>query len=272
MQEYINTLMQYQKPILSVITIIVILIIYLFLERILTRIIRKNENVILDDISTGIKLFSRFFAGYFFVISIVSIYNLGGEILVLLTGLVATIVSLSSIQVINNFLAGLVIIILQPFEVNDYINAGGFEGRVTKITLNYTKIITINDAFVLFPNRIVLRADLINYSTKKKKKKDNNNYLADVRDLLDHLNDDKLTSYNFSIAIPMDNLSDILTNLKKLCAENKEKFGIEPSFFLYNIGYKVEYQFVIKSTDSELIRKNLKEFRNSVLKTIYPSN
>ena len=177
-------IVQYERPVLLILTIIVIIIVYLIVSRLLTRFAKRNENVFLDDLSTGIKLFSRFFAGYFIIVAIGLFYNLDKNLVLLLTGVVATVVSLSSIQIINNFLAGIVLIILQPFEVNDYVFINGFEGRVTKITLNYTKMVTINDAYVLLPNRIILRADLINYTIHKKVKKDDTSYLDDAQEIL----------------------------------------------------------------------------------------
>ena len=262
---------QYGDLVILIVSIIVILIAYFIISRWLTRFARKNENVFLDDLSIGIKLVSRFFAGYFIVVSIGVYFNLGNSIVLLLTGLVATIVSLSSLQIVNNFLAGIVLIILQPLEVNDYVNISGFEGRITRITLNYTKMVTINDAFVLLPNRIILHADLINYTfNKKAKKMDDSSYFQGAQDLLTPFVGEKVTKYNFSLSLDIATLNKTLPNLKKVCADYKETFGYEPILFLFDIGWKVTYQFQIKADDSEVIRTNLKEFRNNLLKAAYP--
>jgi hypothetical protein len=267
----LSTLEIYYKFIFSFIAIISILIIYLIVQRILEWFIKANEYVILDDISAGIKFFTRFVAGYFVIVTIIYFFNLPSELIILLTALLGTIISLSSIQVINNFLAGFVIILLRPYRANDFINLGGYEGRITRITLNYTKILTINDVFVLVPNRYALKADLINYSIEQKTKKDQHHYLSDVKDLLIPFDEKKVTRYSFSIAVPLDNLEKTLTDLKLLCQRNIDIFGFIPTFFLMNVGYKVEYQFIVKSKDSETIRTNLKSFRNQVLKTVYPN-
>lgn len=265
-----TSLAQYEKPALLLLTIIVIIILYIIFSRILTRFVKKNQNVFLDDLSTGIKLVTRFFAGYLIIVAIGIFYSLDPNLVLLLTGLVATIVSLSSIQIVNNFLAGIVLIILQPFEVNDYVLISGFEGRITKITLNYTKMVTINDAFVLLPNRIILHADLINYTVNKKVKKDENSYFDDAQEILSPFIGDKVTRYNFGLSLDLSTLPKVLPQLKAVCGEYMSVFGYEPSFFLYDIGWKVSYQFQIRCDDSEVIRTNLKEFRNKLLKTAYP--
>ncbi len=252
-------------------TVIVIFIIYLLLSRLISLFIKRNEFVILDDLSSGIKFFTRIVAGYLIVASISFFYR-SPELILLLTALVGTIITLSSLQFINNFMAGIVIILLQPYRADDFINLGGYEGRVARITLNYTKILTINEVFVLIPNRYALTADLTNYSIDQKSKKDEHNYLSEAKELLLPFNEKKVTRYSFSIAIPLENLSEIITKVKSLCSNNLATFGYEPTFFLINVGYKVEYQFILKSASSEIIRTNLKPFRNQLLKTIYPKS
>ena len=162
MQNIVDVFNQYYKPLLLILSIVAILVIYFFISRIMTRFAKRNQNVYLDDLSTGIKLVSRFFAGYFIIVTFGLYFDLAQNIVLILTGIVATIVTLSSVKIINNFLAGIVIIILQPFEVNDYVNINGYEGRITKITLNYTKMVTLNNAYVLLPNGTILHADLVN--------------------------------------------------------------------------------------------------------------
>ena len=257
--------------ILSIIIIIVIILFYVFLERFFTRKIRKNKNVILDDVSSGIKFFNRLVTGYLILITLVYFYNLPSWIILLLTSLVSVIVGLSSIQIINNFFAGLAIIILRPYVVNDYISTGTYEGRVVSITLNYTKLLTLNDVFVLIPNNTVLNRDLINYTIEHKIKRDQNSYLGDLKGLFSQFTESKITRYSFALSLPLDNLSQVLTNLDKVCDKYSSTFGYKPSFFAINLGWKIQYQFIVETENSEIIRTKLKPFRNELLKTIYPN-
>lgn len=261
---------QNAQPVILVVTIIVILVIYFIISRWLTRFAKRNQNVYLDDLSTGIKLISRFFASYFIIVSIGVYFNLGQNLVLILTGVVATIISLSSIKIVNNFLAGLVLIILQPFEVNDYVNISGYEGRITKITLNYTKMVTLNNAYVLLPNGTILHADLVNYTIhKKREKKDTNSYLDNAQDFFSPLIGDKVTRYNFAISLDLATVTTVIPKMKKVCSDYKEIFGYEPIFFLNDLGWKLSYQVQISSDDAEKIRTNLKNFRNNLLKAAY---
>lgn len=271
MQDLVEIINNNRNVIFSIILIILIFIFYLFLERILIRRIRRNKNVILDDISSGVTLFNRIFAGYLIVITLIYFYSLPDWIILLLTSVIGVIIALSSTQIITNFFAGLAIIVLHPYTVNDYINTGSYEGRVASISLNFTKILTLNDVFVLIPNRVVLNTDLINYTVEHKVKKDQNSYLSELRGLVSQFIEKKVTRYSFTLSLPLDNLPNILSNLNKICDKYTSEFGYRPDFFAIALGWKIQYQFIIKSDDSEIIRTKLKPFRNELLKTIYPS-
>ncbi len=54
---------------------------------------------------------------------------------------------------LENFAGGVLILIMKPFEVGDYIiTASGLEGTVTKIQICYTKLVTIDNKVVVIPN------------------------------------------------------------------------------------------------------------------------
>lgn len=53
---------------------------------------------------------------------------------------------------IGNFAGGVLILILKPFKVNDYIVSNGIEGKVTEIDIFYTKLITPDNQKVVVPN------------------------------------------------------------------------------------------------------------------------
>lgn len=53
---------------------------------------------------------------------------------------------------LSNFAAGVMMIILQPFRLGDYIEAGGAEGKVTEIQVFSTIITTKDNKRIVFPN------------------------------------------------------------------------------------------------------------------------
>lgn len=67
---------------------------------------------------------------------------------------------------LSNFAGGILIILLKPFKVGDYIieDNKGNAGTVTEISLFYTKLQTIDDRTVILPNGTLANTSLTNVS------------------------------------------------------------------------------------------------------------
>lgn len=63
---------------------------------------------------------------------------------------------------LSNFAGGILILILKPFKVGDYICTGGLEGTVSKIDLFYTTLITLDNKLNIIPNGTLSNASLTN--------------------------------------------------------------------------------------------------------------
>lgn len=67
---------------------------------------------------------------------------------------------------LSNFAGGVLILLLKPFVVGDYIldNASSEEGTVKEITIFYTKLLTIDNKMILIPNGSLSNSSITNYS------------------------------------------------------------------------------------------------------------
>lgn len=63
-----------------------------------------------------------------------------------------------------NFAGGVLILVLKPFVVGDYIMADGIEGTVDSITIFYTNLITVDNHFVVVPNGTLSNCNITNIS------------------------------------------------------------------------------------------------------------
>jgi small conductance mechanosensitive channel len=63
-----------------------------------------------------------------------------------------------------NTIAGIMIFWDKPFEVGDWITVASQYGRVSMITLRSTRIRTLNNTYVVIPNKNVIDAVLVNHS------------------------------------------------------------------------------------------------------------
>lgn len=67
---------------------------------------------------------------------------------------------------IANFIAGIAILVEQSFQVGDWIRVGSQEGKVAKITLRTTQILTRDNLLVILPNSTVAGAEIVNLTSK----------------------------------------------------------------------------------------------------------
>lgn len=71
-----------------------------------------------------------------------------------------------------NFAGGVIILIMRPYKLGDYIDAGGEEGTVEEIKLFYTILVTVDNKVVTIPNGKMADSAITNYSTKKTRRLD----------------------------------------------------------------------------------------------------
>lgn len=75
---------------------------------------------------------------------------------------------------LSNFAGGVLILVLKPFKVGDYIiaSAGGLEGTVTKIDLFYTTLVTGDNRMNVIPNGTLSNASITNVTAFDKRRVD----------------------------------------------------------------------------------------------------
>ncbi len=75
---------------------------------------------------------------------------------------------------LSNFAGGVLILILKPFVVGDYIveDNKGREGTVKEIQLFYTKLLTVDNRTVIIPNGSLVNTSLTNVTAQNKRRLD----------------------------------------------------------------------------------------------------
>jgi small conductance mechanosensitive channel len=71
---------------------------------------------------------------------------------------------------IQNVAGGVVILILRPFKVGDYISAQGFEGKVNSIKIFNTVLTTVDNKVITLPNGTLSSGSVINYSAMEQRR------------------------------------------------------------------------------------------------------
>ncbi len=118
---------------------------------------------------------------------------------------------------LSNFAGGVLILVLQPFKVGDYIkeDSSGNAGTVTEIQLFYTKLTTLDGHVVVIPNGNLSNNSLTNYSALKERQLDlkiNISYDSDLKKakeiIQDVLEADEGILHDQPVTIFVDSLAD----------------------------------------------------------------
>ena len=87
--------------------------------------------------------------------------------LIAVLGSIGVAVGLALQGSLSNFAGGLLILIMKPFLVGDYIQIDGNEGFVTDIDICYTKLRTFDYRTVIIPNGKLSNTNMVNWTKEK---------------------------------------------------------------------------------------------------------
>lgn len=73
---------------------------------------------------------------------------------------------------LQNFSGGVLILLLKPFKLGDYIIAQGYEGTVETIDIFYTKLLTIDNRMVVLPNGALSNTNITNVTREEVRRLD----------------------------------------------------------------------------------------------------
>ena len=133
---------------------------------------------------------------------------------------------------LSNLAGGVLILILKPFLVGDYIiDEGGKEGTVTEIQLFYTKLLTPDNRTVVLPNGTLANGSLVNITTDKYRRCDISvgiSYGSDIRvareALMDLLSGDSAVLKDREMRVVVDSLGDSAIQLIIRCWFTNEEY------------------------------------------------
>ena len=158
---------------------IVIALVVLFISfRLITWITRRIEKRLVGKKKVDKTLASTLFYILRIVLKIVVLTCLIGYVGIDTSGLAALIaalgvgVGLAVNGALSNLAGGVLILITRPFKLDDYIQAGGYEGTVEDIRIVYTKLKTVDNKVVYVPNGSLSASTIVNFSEKELRRVD----------------------------------------------------------------------------------------------------
>lgn len=130
---------------------------------------QKQVHSSLQPFFLSLSITSLYFLLIIFVMEIVGI-----ELTIFTTVIGAATVAagLALSGTLQNFAGGILILLLKPFDLDDYIVAQGQEGVVTSIQIFYTVVLTNDNKTVIIPNGKLFNEVIVNVTREGKRRLD----------------------------------------------------------------------------------------------------
>ncbi len=160
----LNGLMENERILISIAIIVVGILLYLFVKKIMKKIIEinKNNDKINKKNRTYIRLFNSIFKYLIIILVFLLVLQVNGvnvTSIVAGLGLVSVIVGLALQDALKDIIMGINIIVDSYFSVGDVIKIGDIEGKVLQVGIKTTKMQDVNNGNLLaIANRNISQA------------------------------------------------------------------------------------------------------------------
>jgi small conductance mechanosensitive channel len=106
------------------------------------------------------------------VITVMSMVGIEMTSFVAILGAAGLAVGLALSGTLQNFAGGVMVLVLRPYKVGDYIEAQGYTGTVKEIQIFSTILVTVDNKRVILPNAGISTSSLINYTAEETRRVD----------------------------------------------------------------------------------------------------
>lgn len=230
---------------------VIVLIVGIQIIKLLRRIVRKSMQRANAD--TGVVQFvDSFLKAVLYILlffMIASGFGLNTASIVALLGSAGVAIGLAVQGSLSHFAGGVLILLLKPFKVDDYIIISGDanEGTVMEIQLFYTKLVTVDNHVVIIPNGELTNSNIINMSTLSERRINISvsiAYDADIRTakevIRSVLEQDAAVLKDKEHFVFVDELADSGVNLKVRCWSRNEDYWETKWRLTENVKYALD--------------------------------
>ncbi|MBI3158693.1 MAG: mechanosensitive ion channel family protein [Chloroflexi bacterium] len=161
-----NWLLDVQANLPAILAGLLVLLLAAYLSRLLANLLARSLRARRTD-PEFVALLARLLRGAVLALGIVlALEQAGADVSALLTGLgiLGFTLGFALQDISKNFVAGLLILLNQPFDLGDTVEVNGFTGKVMDINLRDLRLESVDGRYVRIPNGDVMTSSLINYS------------------------------------------------------------------------------------------------------------
>ena len=152
----------------NIFSAVLAVVISLVLIKVLTKVLERALGRSKLDVPLQTLLRNLLRGALWSVTVIIVLGCLGIEVtsLVAVLSVVGLAFSLALQNFLSNMAGGMQILASHPFNLGDFVDAGGCSGTVTEIGIFYTKLTTPDNKLVQLPNSTIVSANITNFSTQ----------------------------------------------------------------------------------------------------------
>lgn len=160
----------------QVIVAVIVLLVGIKVIKSVVKVIKKgfDRSHIDDGVGTFLTSLIKYALYFVLVMAILSSFGIATGSVVAVLGSAGLTIGMALQGSLSNFAGGVLILLLKPFVLGDYIidNSTGEEGTVSNISIFYTRLKTIDNKVVLIPNGKLSDSCITNVSMMEKRRID----------------------------------------------------------------------------------------------------
>lgn len=270
------------------------------LNRLIGYVLKKSEKISNEQKNKAgfiLRIGSIVTLVYFIIEGFPSFNQLPEEYTAILTGSISTGLAFVSSEIFANIVSGLLLFVVDPFDIGHVVKIKNKKGIVRSITLTKVVIETFNNIMIEFSNNDIVNSTIVNYTIelddienfyqfrkKLETPQDKGNARVDVdegfekekryerlkkiyKEMKEHKYE-AIHAYTFRMAFPYEYFRVKIDRTAKICVKYEEKFGLRPRFHMLNFGYDIEIKFSILTFHSVTLMDYQPEFAQELYQII----
>lgn len=155
-----------------VINVVVAIIVFYIGKLIISRISRLVSLILLrrkidNSLSTFVLSFVRIVLYFILIVTVIGILGIETSSFLALFASAGVAIGMALSGTLQNFAGGVLILLLKPYKVGNYIEAQGYAGTVTEIQIFHTIINTPDNKSIIIPNGALSTSSINNWSREQ---------------------------------------------------------------------------------------------------------
>lgn len=158
----------------SILVAVIIYVVGRFVVSLLNKLLTKalNRRNLDPTVKSFLQSFVNILLTVLLIVAVVSALGINTTSFAALLASVGVAAGMALSGNLQNFAGGLIILLLKPFKVGDFIEAQGLSGVVDGIQIFHTVLRTVDNKVIYLPNGSLSSGNIINYSQQERRRVD----------------------------------------------------------------------------------------------------